>query len=451
MVQEFLFPYFSMLYSAAWNIQQSLDGLGLSSSNFISRDQQGLIVGSYWSPGEALLPILGLMFLFALLLSFCFVTTGYVLGRKKGALLATAVMLIPGCLSLVSLWPAIPFVPDTYVISGSGVLGSGWGMLPLVGLGMITGWCVILILIDLTRAGDNFWNAYDHLWYGAGLLAGIFFVADAQVSEHARALQESSREFQQASAFLLKQVAGYDQWCRQNSRTGTASCKWASDVQQKLLDFSTQVAAVQEFLGPKSSAQLYSPFGGEANESSIATIRTEIAEYNRSVCPVTDLGNGFRQLARPSARCQQTPAPFCTAFPDPLNGKVDKDGVLATTALASECVIPTLVRLHAEVEKLSHTATEDRRAKHYRWMYYVFFSLIVGGKIAHATVKLASMSRRPDEDTRRALHFVKRVFGLVCRSLKRGLSLLLRPIKGGYRVLRGYLLRRAGKQQSDSL
>lgn len=448
MVHQFLFPYFSMLYSAAWNIQQSLDGLGLSSSNIISRDQQGHIVGSYWSPGEALLPIFGLVFLFALLLSLGVVTAGYVLGRKKGALLATAVMLVPGCLGLVSLWPAIPFVPDTYAISGTGVLGSGWGMLPLVGMGMIAGWCAILILIDLTRAGDNFWNAYDHLWYGAGLLAGIFFVADAQVGEHARALQESSREFQQASAFLLKQVAGYDQWCRQNSRTGTASCEWASDVQQKLLDYSTQVPAVQEWLGPKSSAELYRPLGGEANEGSIATIRTEIAEYNRSVCPVTDLGDGFRQLARPSSRCQQTPGSFCTAFPDPLNGKVDKDGARATTALASECVIPTLIRLQAEVEKLSQTATEDRRAKHYRWMYYAFFSLVVGGKIAHATVKLASMNKRSNEETRRALHFVRRVFGLVWRGLKRGLRLMTRPVVGGYGVIRRYALRRAGRQQS---
>jgi hypothetical protein len=58
---------------------------------------------------------------------------------------------------------------------------------------MIAGWCAMLVFIDIVRAGDKFWHVYDHVWYAAGLLAGIFFVADSQVSEHARSLQESSR------------------------------------------------------------------------------------------------------------------------------------------------------------------------------------------------------------------------------------------------------------------
>ena len=102
---EFLFPYASMLTGAAWNIQQSLDGLGIVSTSFVTRDTGGMLTGGYWSPGEAVLPILGTLCLFWMFLSSCLVTAGYVLGRRKGACIAIALLAIPGILSTMSLPP----------------------------------------------------------------------------------------------------------------------------------------------------------------------------------------------------------------------------------------------------------------------------------------------------------------------------------------------------------
>jgi hypothetical protein len=77
---------------------------------------------------------------------------------------------------------------------------------------------------------------------------------------------------------------------------------------------------------------------------------------------------------------------YCTAFADPLDGKMDQENIVRTTALASECIIPTLVRLREQQQKLLALTIEDKRSKHYRWLYYGFFSLVVGGKIATSTM-----------------------------------------------------------------
>lgn len=412
MPMNFLYPYISMLDGAAWSIQQSLDGLGLSSTSYVERDAAGHIANSYWSPGQTELVILGSLILLAIPLCLSLLTSGYILARRRGACLMLAATLTPGCLSLLSLWPAVQFSPVSYTIDGAGILGSPWGMFPLVALGLVAGWCTTMIIVDITAADERFWHSYDHLWYAAALLAGIFFVADASVREHLRDLQENTFEARQTSAYLQKQAAGYDQWCHQTSRIDTLSCRWASDVQQKLLDYSVEVPAVFKEHGPKTSSEIYAPLGGGISEANITTIRTEIAAYNRELCPIVELGQSTRQLARPSARCLQTPIQFCNVAPDPLNGTVDRDAMVATVALASECLIPTLVALRTNTEKLVAQDKADRRTAHLRWMYYVFFSAVVGGKIAGATVKLASMHKRAPSEHRRTLHLIRRVIGL---------------------------------------
>ena len=66
-------------------------------------------------------------------------------------------------------------------------------------------------------------------------------------------------------------------------------------------------------------------------------VRLEIADYNQRLCPVEDLGNGVKMLSAPSPQCQDTPAQFCTVFPDALSGKVPQS-LMDFCALASECV-----------------------------------------------------------------------------------------------------------------
>lgn len=409
MLINFLRPYISILYGAASNIEQSLEGLGVVSSNFVKWNEQGIITESYWSPAQVAQSIFGLFILCVPILFLLWGTAGYVVGRKKGLAVTIFLALLPGMLSLMGAWPVLSFMPDTFVIRGKGVLGSGWGMLPLVVLGMLTGWSMLVVLCDLFNLNDRFWHLYDHFWVAAAILTGIFFVADSQVAEHNRELQESSRTFQQASAYLLKQVGGYSTWCSHSDQPQSASCRWASDVHQLLIDYSTEHVAIASEFGPKSTIDVYSPFQQHPGSGHVETIRTELAAYNHKLCPVTELGKGTRRFTRSSPLCQTPPPMFCNAYPEPLNGVVDNDAMIKTSAIANECLIPTLIMLRAQQETLLKKVEADRIARHYRWMFYVAFSIIAGGKIASSTLRVVSFNQRISDDRRRSLRFVRRI------------------------------------------
>ncbi|WP_174948494.1 hypothetical protein [Burkholderia contaminans] len=151
------------------------------------------------------------------------------------------------------------------------------------------------------------------------------------------------------------------------------------------------------------------PPGRNITEQAVTQIRLEIAAYNRELCPATDLGHGVQQLAAPSRHCLTTPPNFSRAFHDPLNGKVDNSTFDTPLALDSEGIIPTLVMYRTEQEALWKKVEQDRRTKHYRWMYYLLFSLVIGGKTAGATVKLAEMDKRSLQDSRRSSYLARKV------------------------------------------
>ncbi|HEM7888311.1 hypothetical protein [Burkholderia cepacia] len=413
-----IYPYLVILKGGAWNIQQSFEGLGLVSSNFVEQDAQGQVVSSYWSPGEAMLPILVVLWILLLVLAFLYITTGYVLARKKGALVALSILLLPGLLVLQGWWPLISLVPDSFVIGGSGVLGSGWGMLTLVGLGLVAGWCGVLVLIDLLPIGDGFGHVYDHVWYAAALLAGIFFVFDSQANRHVQSLQESSRDTQRASAYLLKQAERYESWCAQNRLGESLSCRWASSVQQTLLDYSAEDPAVFVVTGPHAAADMYQINGRRLTPEQITSLRNEIATYNEDMCPVTRINDRVSVMPPSSSRCLRTPIQFCASFPERLDGRDVRHDAFNPASLASECVVSTLVAFRDQQEKLLTQVNDDRRSKHYRWIYYVLFSIVIGGKIALATAKTAGLNKRTPTERRRSLHWVSRLWQISWRGLQ---------------------------------
>ncbi|KAE8756098.1 hypothetical protein FSO04_30815 [Paraburkholderia madseniana] len=405
----FLLPYISTSLGAAYNIQQALDGLGLHSINFVERDPQGGIVTSYWSAQEATMPIFGLLIVGTVCIACWTILSGYVVARKRGAVYASALIVVPGALSLASLWPELSPVPERYYAESAGVYGSTIGTVTLVIEGMLLGWSTSILLVDICRFRKNFWHLYDHVWTALGLLAAIFFVVDAQTNEHIAEWRASSSTSQTASAYLLKQTMAYKAWCRESGHDNTLSCQWASDVQQMLLEYTTDIPVIFEAFGPKSSADLYKGNGRQFDAQDILTIRREIAAYNRVICPIQDLGKGVQKLAPTSERCQMTPPMFCTAYPDPIDGKINHDEMLATMAISSECIIPALVDFRNTQERLNKQVSSDTRGKTYRWLYYLIFSALVGAKIAGSTVKLVEMDDREDSETRRGFYALRKL------------------------------------------
>lgn len=370
---KFTSPYFAFLMGAAYNIQQTVEGAGLSSSNFLVRNTSGQIIDSYWSPAEAAYLPLGVILLYSLLLLLGFCVAGYALWRRKGIAIALVVSGTPGVLSLIGCWPQVNFMPEVYHIGRVGALGSPYGMAALAIIALLSGWIAVVILTDILSLQDRFRHAYDHLWYSMAILAGLFFVADAGNSHEVRDLQDTTKNVQQASSYLLGQIRGYVKYCESASIEQKASCIWANDIQQTLTDYTVYDERLYWQLGPKSQGDLYSPIRGDKEVES--EIRSELRKFNQIQCPVST-----NRHSPPSNTCQRPPSIFCT-------GTENANYMMWTIAVSNECVIPTLVQLRSKMEKQVAHVESAARTSHARWVFYLFIAFLAGGKVANATAK----------------------------------------------------------------
>jgi hypothetical protein len=399
--------------------------------------------------------VCGILVLYSFLLVGLIVVAAYVFGRWRGVFTALLLLALPGVAAIFGLWPNINYSPETIVIGGTGTLGSPWGMFPLIFMGLLTGWSLVVILSDLLGFKDTFRHYYDHFWYSMAILTGIFFVTDSNMSDVVRELQQTNQEARQASAYLLQQVRSYDLHCQQSRRArrrsgpeqhppiGTISCAWASDVQQKFNEYATRDERAFVVFGPKSSSEIYSLLDRQLSEQQILTLRHELQAYNNSQCPEKALGGGWGQMARPSATCQSPTAIFCTSYPDPLDGHVDDMTSIRTVAIASECITPSLVASRTRQEKLNAVVADKARTKHFRWLFFILFSLVAGGKVANATSRAIELDKRPEQEKQRLLKLLRSI----CLGTKNGAELALRGCRAGlgcafirlYRIARAIL------------
>jgi|GEM_PF-670217 len=406
----FLVPYIEPLLGAAYNIQQAAEGYGVPSLNGFEADPAGPAMVSGLSPRIPLPILLGALMVYAAFLFVLILIANYVLGRKTGLGAALVVLLLPGTLSCFQLWPNIRYVPTKFELYGTGNTGELLGFLPLLGLGVLTGWALVIISYDIFRLSDRFRHTYDHFWYCCAILAGVFFVMDHESNKHKSELLEENLSSRTASAYLLRQVEQYANHCTQDHLEQQASCQWASRIQQTLNDYATQYEGLYYKVGPETVADLYTPFTREDTSNLIVQIRTEIRDYNAKICPVKQIDENTHQLARASTTCQHVPAQFCRWYPDPLNGVIDKDLLTRTVALGSECIVKMLVASREQQKKLSIPVDADQKRQHLRWLFFIAFSLFAGGKVANATAKLCNLDGREPTQQRRLWRLVIRVY-----------------------------------------
>lgn len=155
LVFEFFSPYAQYLIGAAYNISQTLEGLEITSSTYVIEDPNYVLSPVYFDPTQNVVLLLGALLLYAIILIVLLLLASYVLGRKWGLFLSLVLLLLPGVLSLLDVLPDLNFVPDNYVISGTGVLGSGWGAFPLFTMGLLTGWVATIVLSDILNLKDK--------------------------------------------------------------------------------------------------------------------------------------------------------------------------------------------------------------------------------------------------------------------------------------------------------
>lgn len=388
MITAFLQPYLSAIVGAAFSLQQALEGLKIHGSNFLAADADGKIINSYWSANEAVaLPLLGLL-AFVCVLILGFLAAIRVLAGVRGLLLGSIALAVPGLLSLAGVWPTVQWLPRSYNV-GSGELGSPWGMFALLAIALGTGWTSIVLLSKLLQLDDRFRHGYDQFWYAMAISAGLFFVADMGAAHDRERLRDSAATSQAASGYLLAQMRRLDAECELRKVQAPVACQWAKKSQWNLEQYVDFGYKLYWQLGPENSDRLYAGAIRDASSEEIQTLRQELHQYNLSKCPVKSLGAGVRQSSRVSRTCQITPASFCIAYPDiPLKGVDPSEGILHTVAIANECVVPALVALKVEQTKLAQEVTANARARHLRWLLFLFTALVAGGKVANASIRM---------------------------------------------------------------
>ena len=347
----------------------------MATSNFITKDGTGNIQ-SYWSPGQAMLTPLAFLLVYCVGLLIAYCLAWFSLRNRQGVVIALISVCIPGIISLAGYWPTINPFPATYDIKSVGSLGNSYGMSALAIISLVSGWACVIISTDVFCLQDRFRHFYDHIWYAAAILGGLFFVADTGTTRGTRELQDTTKHVQQASSYLLRQVKDYKKYCKAKTLEHTASCRWANDIQQSLADYSFYDDRLYWQLGPKTTADLYSIIAEAQNGTQETAIRRELESFNQRICP-----SAKNSFTISSDSCQRPFAEFCTGVSDGVY-------MIRTVAVANECIIPTLVRLRLIMEKQAATIEAAAYTKHERWFFYIVFAFFAGGKVANATAKL---------------------------------------------------------------
>ena len=417
MLADFFYPYVSCLHGAAYNVMQTLEGLGISHSNFVIRNEAGQIVDGYWSPAEAVYAPLGGLIVFTIISVILVLCAAYVLFRTKGVVVALLLIFLPGFLNLVHIWPELNYMPERYVIGGKGVVGDIVGYLPILFLALLFGWALTVIVYSSFLFNEKFRNFYDHIWYCSAIFAGVFFVADSGANLDKARLSEENKISSQASAYLSRQLKDYRDYCESKGIETISSCVWASDVQQLLTNYTYYDEKIYSSLGPEKSEDIYSPFSKKINPEVVIAMRKEIQEYNDLICPVTIISETSSKHARPSFRCQMVPAQFCRVFPDEPSGIVDRYILARTVALGSECIVPMLVKSREIQESLIDKISVVDGSMHLRWLYFIFLAFLAGGKIANSTTKLFGVDTSKINDRKRLVILLKTIFSLSLKIL----------------------------------
>src|SRR5690349_5732732 len=118
---HFFYPYVQFLEGAAYNIGQTLEGLGIKPHFIVQKEaeiamsQNSSPLVTVWLPWETTMLVLGILLLYSLLLIGLIVVAAYILGRRVGVFTALFLLALPGVAATLGLWPSINYLPDTFV------------------------------------------------------------------------------------------------------------------------------------------------------------------------------------------------------------------------------------------------------------------------------------------------------------------------------------------------
>lgn len=413
MLLKFIIPYVMACYSAAYALLQTLDGLGLVSTNYVELDSFGQMVGSYWSPNKLAQMFGGGLFGLFLLLLPMLMLCSWILVGKRGLIICLLILISPGLGSVLGLLPHIQWLPDRYDIQGTGSVGDATGMLCLVFGGLICGWIIGVLISDLFSTGEKFRQWSDIILILTAVTSGVFWVSDKEVAVAKKEYVETVNDVNHAAQYLLMQVRDYSNMCVQTNNVQKLSCYWASFVQEKLNEIASISPSKAEMSLPDNLQTFYFMYTQRDKIGAMEVIRNELSEYNNELCPVKILSDGVSAFPAPSGHCQTPPFSFCNAQQE---GKFSTNP-LDKTAIANECILASILRYRVILEKTGKLISENAREQHFRWFWFIALSALLGVKIANVMTKMFNVESRPASERHKIWKLIGLVMRLLCRTV----------------------------------
>jgi hypothetical protein len=109
---------------------------------------------------------------------------------------------------------------------------------------------------------------------------------------------------------------------------------------------------------------------------------------------------------------------------------------------------PVTSRIAGETRKTWSVVNDKAQTRHFRWLFFILFSLVAGGKVANATSRAIELDKRPEQEKRRLLKLLRSVW----LGTKNGVELAIKVCRAGlgyafiglYRVVRVILPSQSG-------
>ncbi|OUJ14915.1 hypothetical protein [Acetobacter sp. DsW_063] len=395
MLRAFFAPYLFALSRASWAVQQNLISLGIQLHTIVPPNASPPLITVFDADqGRAI--ILGSLVLAAAVEACLIALAALTLRRPIFASAIFLLIALPGLLSLCGA-PVINPDPKEIIFGSPGRIGDVPGYATLAIMALVGGWSLSILLADLFRLPKERWDLFEHLWIIVGLSTGLFFVVDAAKIQDAADYTQKEQSMHGNSAWLMHQADRYADWCHRTGNDQLTSCIWTENLHAVLLEQSTETLSSFEELSPDSLAMWYGNFRKAASLETEAAIRREIDAYNAATCPATQSHGGY-SITKPSEKCEVPPPVFCQ-YAYKYGGTDDPDRIFRPVALATECVLPTLLTLREEAKPLVASRDENGREKTIKWgPFYLTVAFLAGIKLAGSTLKGLKIEKNRDPD-----------------------------------------------------
>lgn len=332
---------------------------------------------------DATLPLAGFaaIALGAMLLAAISSTIASAALSKRWLLPFVAILWIaPGLVGCISPgWhKSILAVDAHYVVGGApGVrpVGSLTELLASYFLMFCLGWALSSLVFVILRSGKRFRLVFEHLWLIAGLGAAGFLLLETESAILAEKITETDREVTVAASVLSEQMEAVHRRCgaessrwHMNYRIPDGICKWAIGARHYPNDIKTRP------YWSRQEANFESYLGGtkDANWLVVAQQKLDLEKLNNAFC------QGYM------------PATECRHLPDFLESSLYSKGLIPDLIGPGRIVTiePLFKLIHMQLifmEGLVEQKRQEAALRNKRWLYFFFFSVLVGIKAATVT------------------------------------------------------------------